>query len=116
MNVIVIEPYTSHYPNPIKFAKGDILELGEMDTEYPGWILAISKDGRKGWAPVQYFDRENDSPTGVANMDYNAFELSTTMGQKLKVIRELNEWYLLETSEGQLGWVPTKTVNFGAKK
>jgi len=116
MNVTVIEPYTSQYPNPIKFEKGDILELGEMDTEYPGWILAKAKDGKEGWAPVQYFDREENSSIGVANMDYNAFELSTTMGQILMVIRELNEWYLLETSDGQLGWVPAKTVNFGAKK
>lgn len=116
MNVTVIEPYTSDYPNPIKFKKGETVQLGKMDTEYPGWILAKAQDGKEGWAPVQYFDREEGSSVGIANMDYNARELNTTLGQKLKVIRELNEWYLLEASDGQLGWVPAKTVNFGAKK
>jgi len=110
MRVLVVEPHVSNYPNPIKVKKGEVLLIGEPDTEFEGWIRAKIKDGNEGWAPIQYIEFSKNSATGVAKTDYSAFELTTYIGQQLRVILELNEWYLAETSDGVLGWVPVKTV------
>lgn len=89
-----------------------MLTLGEMDTEFPGWIRTITEDGNEGWAPMQYIQiSDSDSRRGQARYDYTAFELTTQVGDVLIVKRELNDWYWVENESGMEGWVPAKTTN-----
>lgn len=110
MKVFVIKEHVSNYPNPITFEPGDMLILGEMDTEYTGWIRVETQDGNKGWAPDQYIDFQPGDPTGLANSSYNAFELDTSLNERLTVIKELNGWYLVTNEADKVGWVPVQSV------
>ena len=110
MKVLVKEPHTSNYPNPISFSKGDVLKLGRFDTEFSGWVRVFTSDGNEGWAPIDYVDTVNSRNTGVAKCDYNAFELNTQSNEILTVLLELNEWFLAINSHGLKGWVPIQTV------
>ncbi|WDE06818.1 hypothetical protein SG34_007935 [Thalassomonas viridans] len=110
MQVVVIEAHVSNYPEPIHFGQGDMLALGELDTEFPGWIRVTTADRNQGWAPVQYINFEPGAAQGTAKCSYNARELNTELNEVLTVVRELNGWYLARNGEGQLGWVPVRSV------
>lgn len=114
MNVTVTKAHISNYPNPIRFKKGDRLNLGALDTEFPGWIRTRTEDDNEGWAPVQYVDvDESDDSQGTALQDYTAFELNTHLGENLTVTAELNDWYWVMNEAGAEGWVPVNTVVTG---
>lgn len=108
-NVRSIEAYQSCYPNPIQFTEGDIVEVGKEDDEYPGWIWTMLSDGNSGWAPLQLLSI--NGATGKALSDYSAIELSTTRGEKLLVLEELNGWYWVRNKGKQEGWIPASTTS-----
>lgn len=110
MKVVVIEEHSSNYPNPIAFRQGDKLMLGELDTEFEGWIRAKTIDGNEGWAPIQYIDFKYGESNGLAKYNYNAFELNTSLNEYLTILKELNSWYLASNINGEIGWIPVQTV------
>ena len=110
MQAIVRKAHKSNYPNPIFFNKGDLLNLGHLDTEFAGWIRTTTKDGNEGWAPVEYIEIGECRTKGVAKCNYNAFELDVEVGESLTVLAELNEWVLAVNAQGNEGWVPLKNV------
>jgi len=109
MQVRVTSEHKTNYPNPIRFERGERVRLGRRDTQYSGWIRVTTADGNEGWAPEQFVDRESGKD-GIANRTYSARELDTKVGQPLTVHAEINEWYWVETEDGDLGWVPKTTV------
>ncbi|ASG09184.1 MULTISPECIES: SH3 domain-containing protein [Vibrio] len=110
MEVIVVEEHTSEYPNPIYLKQGDEVQLGEMDDEFPNWIFVATDSGVQGWTPAQYIEPISGTKKGILLHDYDAVELNTQFGEKLTVLFELNSWYRVSRSTGEVGWVPVKTV------
>ncbi|MDP5253452.1 MULTISPECIES: SH3 domain-containing protein [unclassified Vibrio] len=110
MEVIVIEEHISHYPNPLDLKAGEQLKLGRIDDEYPNWIFATTQSGVKGWVPVQYVERVKQSSVGLLTQDYDAYELNTILNEKLQVLFELNSWYRVSRSNGEIGWIPVHSV------
>lgn len=110
MDVIVIKKHQSNYPMPINFYQGDELKLGELDTEFSGWIRVTTANDNQGWAPVQYIDFTEGESQGIANHNYTAKELNTTLNEVLSVKQELNSWYWVENALGVAGWVPATTT------
>ena len=37
MQAIALRDYRTQYANPIRFARGDVVALGERDTEWPAF-------------------------------------------------------------------------------
>jgi len=112
MQIRVIKPHTSVYPDPIEFEKGDKLTLGRKDTEYSGWIRVITKLGKEGWAPEQYISVIS-SGEGIGKESYTARELNTKIGEELVALKEINEWYWVVNTMGESGWVPVETTTEG---
>ena len=110
MNLIATKKHRKSYPNPIAFEPGDKLKLGDCDDEYPGWIWVATQDGNEGWAPEQYLAIEESNGTATALEVYTANELDTHLGERLKLIQELNQWVLVQNSQGAIGWVPLDTT------
>jgi SH3-like domain-containing protein len=102
----VFRQHRSEYPDPVSFASGEALRIGDRDTEYPGWIWVAAADGREGWAPEQYLDLE----AGVARVDYTARELDVDPGEQLVVLKRLNDWAWVRNAGGECGWVPLKVL------
>jgi len=107
-NCVVIEEYISPFPNPIKTSKGERLEILPRQSEWPGWIWCVKKDGQSGWIPDNYVEKRPDG--GVMLRDYDATELTVKIGDKLKIFFEESDWAYCETKAGKIGWVPLKYV------
>lgn len=112
MNLTVIKEHKSSYPTPIHFNMGDLVLVGEEDTEFPSWVKVTTKDGNTGWAPKQYLDFENvHSNQATTNTSYSAYELDTQKGDILVLLKELNGWCWVKNINGICGWVPANTIS-----
>ncbi|WP_252180020.1 SH3 domain-containing protein [Endozoicomonas sp. 4G] len=103
--VKVIEDYQACYPDPVTFSEGDRLMLGKSDDEFPGWIWVTATCGKEGWAPLPLIRRLSQNQ-GTAIEDYTARELSVSVGEDLKILREINAWAWVENRQKHMGWVP----------
>ncbi|MFX0037508.1 MAG: SH3 domain-containing protein [Candidatus Hermodarchaeota archaeon] len=104
----VIENYESPYTESWTIVKGEILTVGEKDTEWMGWIWCTNKEGESRWVPENYLEIHGN--TGKANQDYNATELSVKIGEELIIKKEEAEWFWVTNQQGQKGWVPIRNV------
>ena len=104
----VIEDYESPYVEPLKFAKGEILSIGEKESEWSGWIWCTNKFGKSRWVPESYLEIFGN--TGKVKQNYNATELTIRVGEELIIEKEEAEWFWVTNQQGKSGWVPIKNV------
>ena len=97
----VIKAYSSPYTDPWIITKGEILSIGEKESEWPGWIWCTNNSEKSRWVPESYL--EISGVTGKAKQDYNATELSVKVGEEA-------EWFWVINQQGKSGWVPIKNV------
>ena len=104
----VIEDYESPYTEPLIIRKGEVLSIGEKESEWSGWIWCINNKGISRWVPENYLEIKGN--TGKANRDYNATELTIKKGEQLTIKFEEAEWYWVVNQKGKSGWIPIKNV------
>ena len=107
----VIEAYKSPYPNPIIFHSGDIIRVGneyDGDPDWLNWIWCEAEDGRQAWVPKQYIQIEGNK--AVFNREYNALELSVSVGDEVIIHAIVSGFGLAEKIDGAKGWVPMKCM------
>jgi len=73
MKIKVITRHESNYPNPINLKKGEWVETGKEDDQYPGWIWTTTQNGDSGWVPKQILSRKQNQALILEN--YCAKEL-----------------------------------------
>ena len=99
-----VKPWQVHYPDPIRGAAGDRLTLGRRDDEFPGWVWAMTADGREGWVPESWLRVEGES--GVLLRDYDAAELPLETGDKVSGDLVESGWLWATVAGGRMGWAP----------
>lgn len=113
MNYIVIAPHRSEFPQPISFAKGSLIAIGEKyegPEGWDNWYLCRTRDSQEGWVPGQILEQESPG-NGIALEDYTAMELNVDAGDVLSGTRILNGWvWCHQTSTTLSGWVPLKNL------
>ena len=105
---LVIEDYESAYTEPLIITKGEILTIGRKESEWSGWIWCTNKLGKSRWVPESYLEIHGN--TGKAKQDYNATELTITVGEELIIEKEEAEWFWVINQQRKSGWVPIKNV------
>ncbi|MDN7142097.1 hypothetical protein KC131_15730 [Pseudomonas sp. JQ170] len=111
MKYIVVEPHRSEYPEPISFAKGAALTIGERYEGAEGWdnwYFCTTPGHAGGWVPGQVIERLQGE-RGRALEDYCARELDVDPGERLEGGRQLNGWVWCSKGD-QAGWVPLAVV------
>lgn len=103
MNAPVVRRHRPEYLDPIRFAKGDPVLVGEPDPENDNWFWCES-GGRVGWVHRSYF------AGGVATADYSAQELSVDEGDSVEVVQRLDGWVWVRAADGRAGWVPEQSM------
>ncbi len=105
---IVIEDYKSPYTDPLIITKGEILTIGEKESEWAGWIWCTNKKEESRWVPEKYLDIKGK--IGKVKKYYDATELTVKSGEELIIKDEEAEWYWVMNQKGKSGWVPIKNV------
>lgn len=103
-----IEEYNSPYTEPCIFEKGEIVSVGEKDSEWSGWIWCTKDSGESRWVPENYL--EIDGNNGKILQNYNSKELAVKVGEVFLIQREEAEWFWVENEIGKSGWVPIKNL------
>lgn len=107
----VIEAYISPYPDSTIFRKGDVVRIGEESTDDPdwkNWIWCEGADDAAAWVPRQYLHIEGHR--GTLATDYDARELSVSVGEELLVYDVVNGFGIAKKPNGARGWVPMKVL------
>lgn len=105
---IVISDYKSPYIDPLKIRKGEILQIGNEESEWSGWVWCTNKKGKQRWVPRNYMDIQGN--TGIMLQDYEATELNVSTGEELKIEKEESGWVWVSNKEGKQGWVPLDNI------
>ena len=104
----VIKAWRTAYPDPLGIKKGQRLTVGEKDSEWQGWAWCTDNDGKSGWVPEAYLSvKEN---LAEALRDYDATELTVTVGEILTVLETESGWVWAVKEDGAAGWVPRECV------
>lgn len=104
----VVRDYRAQYANPIRFAAGEVVALGERDTEWPAFIWTTTlTDGNAGWAPFDWLKPLGDGRAEALH-DYSAQELDVDAGDDVVLHHELGGWWWCERADGHCGWVPSE--------
>jgi len=104
----VISEYQSAYPGPLVISAGEELTISENESTWSGWVWCTNRDGISRWVPEKYVERKGN--TCIALYDYEATELSVSVGEELVVGKEESGWIWCTNQEGQSGWVPADSV------
>ncbi|MGO1072158.1 SH3 domain-containing protein [Lysobacter sp. CA199] len=108
MRALVVADYRTRYHDPIRLDAGQIVRLGERDSEWPAFVWTQTDDGRAGWAPCDWL-RPLDAQHAEALRAYDARELDVEAGQWLRLIDELGGWWWAQREhDGAQGWVPAR--------
>ncbi len=107
MQARIARDYRTQYANPIRFAQGELVTLGERDTEWPAFVWAVTQDGNAGWAPFDWL-KPLDDGRAEALRDYSAQELDVDVGDDVTPLQELGGWWWCERADGRCGWVPAE--------
>lgn len=107
----VIQDYRSPYPDPIIFLQGEQVAVGREykdDPEWAGWVWCRGENGQEAWVPKVYLQDRGEE--GLFTTDYNAVELSVSVGEQLLVYEIVNGFGMAEKEDGSRGWVPMKCL------
>lgn len=105
MRARIIRDYRTQYVNPIRFAQGEIVTLGERDTEWPAFVWTVKQDGNAGWAPLDWLKPLGDGRAEALH-DYSAQELDADAGDDIVLDDELGGWWWSRHADGRCGWIP----------
>ena len=104
----VISEYQSAYPVPLVISAGEELTISEKESSWSGWVWCTNRDGKSRWVPEKYVERKGN--TCIALYNYEAIELSVSVGEELIMGKEESGWIWCTNQEGQSGWVPADNV------
>jgi SH3-like domain-containing protein len=104
MLVEIVTPYIAQYPDAIRFAAGERVQVGRDDPEFPGWFWCGSQAGGEGWVHQSFLD--GIAGEVIAVEDYSADELTVAEGECGTLIRRLDAWACVRLESGEQGWVP----------
>src|SRR5205807_7642601 len=72
------------YPDPLRVAAGERVNVGREDAEFPGRKWCKASDGREGWVPAELLSNEGE----------------------VIVEESRHEWLLVRNALGERGWIP----------
>lgn len=109
MRATLLRDVRTQYANPIGFRRGDVVQLGARDTEWPAFAWTTTRDGNAGWAPADWLRPLGDG-RAEALRDYTARELDADAGETVELIDELGGWWWARREGGAEGWLPARDI------
>jgi uncharacterized protein YgiM (DUF1202 family) len=110
----VTKSHQQSYADPITMRAGDTVEISGKEDNWNGWvwIWCTNQQGKSGWVPKSYV--ELSGSTGRARCDYDAIELSVSVGEEVLIEKEESGWVWCINRDGKRGWVPVENIEIAA--
>src|SRR5437667_6050166 len=96
------------YPDPLRVAAGERVNVGHESAGFPGWKWCKASDGREGWVPVELLSNEGAETTVL--QDYSARELAVRPGEEVIVEESGHEWWLVRNALGERGRIRASRI------
>lgn len=109
MRARLLRDVRTRYANPIGFRRGEVVRLGERDSEWSAFVWAMMDDGNAGWAPVEWLRPLGDG-TAEALREYTARELDGDAGTDVTLLDEHGGWWWARREDGTEGWLPENAL------
>jgi len=110
--VKVIKSHHSDVLIPFQAEKGEIVYGKEKPTQWEGWLYCKNKDGIFGWVPKAFVTPVKDSAEEFQFLRaYDAFEISASKGEFVKIKEMESEWARIENESGKMGWIPLENLD-----
>ncbi len=109
-NTRVIKNHKSDNLIPLVIRLGEVLEGERRATEWDGWLWCKTSAGNFGWVPEAYLNPLPEEGKYVATRDYNAKELTISIGQEVLIQDEESGWAWVKTPQGEEGWIPLENL------
>lgn len=110
--VKVIKSHRSEVRIPFQAEKGEVVSGKEKPTEWEGWLYCKNKSGIYGWVPKAFVSPIADSLNKYQlNCDYNAYEITISKGELVKIKEKESGWALIESENGEIGWIPLENLD-----
>ena len=90
---------------PLTLTEGDVVRLGQADTDWPGWIWVTAISGRGSYVPEDHLSPQNDGSARVIQ-SFQARDLTVKKGDAIDSLREVKGWHWCSSPQGQEGWLP----------
>ncbi|MFX0075174.1 MAG: SH3 domain-containing protein [Candidatus Hermodarchaeota archaeon] len=108
----VIKSHHSDVSIPFKAEKGEIVSCKEKLTQWEGWFYCKKKAGIEGWVPKAFLTPiKNSSEQYKFIRDYNAYEITATEGEVVKIKEIESGWAWIENINGEFGWIPLENLD-----
>lgn len=96
--------WAASYTPALAVRRGEVVTLGRMDPDNPGWRWAENGAGLGGWVPVALIVDDHLS------QDFDSTELTVSEGERVEVLETRAGWHLCRSEPGALGWLPAKVL------
>ena len=96
--------YEDKDETPLQLRGGDEVTVGPADRAWPGWVWAMSSNGRKGYIPEQILEPLGEGRFALLE-DFDPTVLSVKRGDALESLRQIHGWHWCRSASGSEGWV-----------
>lgn len=97
--------YTVVDRSPVCLKAGELVELGNEDKVWTGWVWVSNAEGRGTYVPVSSLERISEGEAKVV-VEFQAVDLSLEKGEEVTALREVCGWFWCRNASGDEGWVP----------
>jgi uncharacterized protein YgiM (DUF1202 family) len=104
MEIEIIKPHLSEFPEPISFDAGETVHVDREDPKGPGWFWCRVSSGQQGWVHQSFL--ETTQATTTALRSYSAAELTVAAGEHGTLLSQCGGWAYVRLCTGQKGWIP----------
>ena len=104
----IIKEHKSPFPDPLIVKKGEKLYIENKNSEWPGWIWSVSESKKSGWIPKNYLEIHGNK--AFILRDYDATELTASIGEEFLIEYEESGWGWLTSKSGKSGWIPLENI------
>lgn len=115
--IVARRRYDRPYPDPIRVRAGDMVEIDWKQTETTdlfGWLWCRGPDGRAGWTPEAWIERDGDR--GRMTRDFSALELDVAAGERLVALFGESGFVFARRANGEEGWIPDGLVDLDLER
>jgi len=107
--LVVLEAWHPVPRRPLVLEAGDVVRMGERDTEWTAYLWCTGPDGTGGWVPRDYLVAEDDGSATVT-VGYSTVELAAETGDVVSWYQTEGAWTWCVDAEGTAGWLPNRIL------